>query len=409
VACLLPRNIASADVFSSLLPSISQAVSSILSQWYAYGTLALAVYWWLSVKPPVYLVDFEVYRPPEEWKVSQGQIVNILEKIGAFTPESLTFMERMLERSGTGQETHWPAPTVRLIKPELGPKDGEGNAIPFEGPDTSIQAAREVAEQVMFSSMEGLIARTGLRPKDIDFLVINCSLFCPTPSLCSSVSKRFGLRPDVRTYNLGGMGCSAGLISIDLAKQLLQNKANSIAVVISFEDITQQLYIGNQRSMLLQNTLFRVGGAAVMLSNKPMDGFRAKYKLLHTVRIQDTTEMAHRCVYQCQDTTGNRGIELSKDLMTVAAKTLRDNLTVLGPHVLPVREQAKVLISMARRKLTTVANAWADKAGVKHLPFAPSDTGRYPKHSVYIPDFKKGIHHFCIHAGTCTHAPTLVR
>jgi len=44
----------------------------------------------------------------------------------------------------------------------------------------------------------------------------------------------------------------------------------------------------------VQNTLFRVGGSAVLLSNKPMDGFRAKYKLLHTVRTQDTSEASHR-------------------------------------------------------------------------------------------------------------------
>lgn len=45
-----------------------------------------------------------------------------------------------------------------------------------------------------------------------------CSLFSPTPSLCSMVSHKFSMRSDARTYNLSGMGCSAGIISIDLAK-----------------------------------------------------------------------------------------------------------------------------------------------------------------------------------------------
>lgn len=44
------------------------------------------------------------------------------------------------------------------------------------------------------------------------------SLFSPTPSLCSMVSHKFGMRSDARTYNLSGMGCSAGVISLDLAK-----------------------------------------------------------------------------------------------------------------------------------------------------------------------------------------------
>lgn len=50
----------------------------------------------------------------------------------------------------------------------------------------------------------------------------------------------------------------------------------------------QNLYLGNERSMLLQNTLFRVGGAAIALSSHISHGFNAKYKLLHTVRTQNT-------------------------------------------------------------------------------------------------------------------------
>ena len=62
--------------------------------------------------------------------------------------------------------------------------------------------------------MDELIATTGLVPsRDVDFLVINCSLFCPTPSLCASVARKYKLKSTVRTYSLHGMGCSASLIS----------------------------------------------------------------------------------------------------------------------------------------------------------------------------------------------------
>lgn len=52
--------------------------------------------------------------------------------------------------------------------------------------------------------------------------MVNCSVFCPTPSLSAMVVNRFGLRADTITYNLGGMGCSAGLLSVSLARELLQ-------------------------------------------------------------------------------------------------------------------------------------------------------------------------------------------
>lgn len=53
-----------------------------------------------------------------------------------------------------------------------------------------------------------------------------------------------------------------------------------------------------------------------------MDAFRAKYKLLHTVRVQDTSEAAFRCVYQTEDAEGVRGVELSKEITSVAGGCL---------------------------------------------------------------------------------------
>lgn len=77
------------------------------------------------------------------------------------------------------------------------------------------------------------------------------------------------MRGDIQSFNLGGMGCSASLISIDLAKQLLQKRSRGgLALVVSTETITPNLYHGNERGFLLQNTLFRCGGAAMVLSNR---------------------------------------------------------------------------------------------------------------------------------------------
>lgn len=138
----------------------------------------------------------------------------------------------------------------------------------------------------------------------------------------------------------------------------------------------------------------------MLLSNKPIDGFRARYKLLHTVRVQDTSPAATRAVWQCEDETGVRGVDLSRDLVPVAGKLLRDNLTVLGPRILPIREQARVVLSVLARRAVAAVNAAADAAKLGRLPFAAAGgDGRYAKPPVYVPDFKKAVSHFCIHAG----------
>jgi hypothetical protein len=44
-------------------------------------------------------------------------------------------------------------------------------------------------------------------------------------------------------------------------------------------------YLGCDRSMLIPNTLFRIGGAAIVLTNKASLRSQCKYELQHVVRI----------------------------------------------------------------------------------------------------------------------------
>lgn len=59
----------------------------------------------------------------------------------------------------------------------------------------------------------------------MDILITNCSIFCPTPSLASMLINKFKFRRDVQSYNLGGMGCSIGVIAIGLVRDMLQVRA----------------------------------------------------------------------------------------------------------------------------------------------------------------------------------------
>lgn len=95
----------------------------------------------------------------------------------------------------------------------------------------------------MFGALDNLFASTGVKPKDIGILVVNCSLFNPTPSLSAMIINKYKLRGNIKSYNLGGMGCSAGVISVDLARQLLQVHRATYAVVVSTENITLNWYV----------------------------------------------------------------------------------------------------------------------------------------------------------------------
>lgn len=334
--------------------------------WKTMAILSIVLWYLTHKEKPVYLLDFATFEPPDSWKLSAEQILDIMRRQGCFTSDSIDFLSRMLTQSGCGPSTAWPPGTVQCL---------EGKEA-----DRSAEAARKESETVMFTIVSDLLKKTNTDPKSIDILVINCSLFSPTPSLCSMVINHFGLRSDVSSYNLSGMGCSAGVISIELVKNMLASKPNSVALVISTENLTQNLYLGNERGFLLQNTLFRCGGAAILLSNKWTDAFRAKMKLLHCVRTQYVSDDSFGCVYETEDDLHLRGVRLSKDIVKVAGRAMEKNFTTLGPYVLPVSEQIKTGFWMLVR-------------------FVWKKIGLTTKINPYIPDFKRGIDHFCIHAG----------
>lgn len=74
----------------------------------------------------------------------------------------------------------------------------------------------------------------------VDILIVNCSLFNPTPSLSAMIVNYFKFKSNVVTYNLSGMGCSAGVIAISLARELLQVRTRH-----SIEDLPLVPFVGS--------------------------------------------------------------------------------------------------------------------------------------------------------------------
>ncbi|KAB1213974.1 putative 3-ketoacyl-CoA synthase 20 [Morella rubra] len=236
----------------------------------------------------------------------------------------------------------------------------------------------EEAATVMFSAVKDLLEKTNTNPKVIDILISNGSIFCPTPSLSAMVVNKFRMRSNIKSFHLSGMGCSAGIIAVSLAKDLLRVHRNSLALIVSTEALNQQWYTGKNPSMLLTNCLFRMGGAAVLLSSREQDKSRAKYELQHLVRTTKAQDgLSHSCVYQDVDSENNTGISISKGILNVAGDALKTNIAALGPLVLPISEQMKYGFSIIGQKVR-----W-DKRRTR----------------IYIPKFRKAFDHFCIHAG----------
>lgn len=167
-------------------------------------TVLAGTVYFMSRPRPVYLVDFACYRPPFTNRVPFSTFIEHARLLPEFDAKSLEFQRRILERSGLGEETSFP-PALHYIPPHV-----------------TMEASREEARVVIFSAIDQVLEKTRVKAKDIDILVVNCSLFSPTPSLSAMIVNKYKMRSNVRSFNLSGMGCSAGVISLDLARDLLQ-------------------------------------------------------------------------------------------------------------------------------------------------------------------------------------------
>ncbi|XP_047313564.1 3-ketoacyl-CoA synthase 10-like [Impatiens glandulifera] len=327
----------------------------------------LSVYF-MSRPRSIYLIDFACYKPHDDLKVTKDEFIELARKSGKFDEESLEFQKRILWSSGIGDETYVP------------------KSISSPNNITTMREGRSEASEVMFGALNELFEKTRVNPKDIGILVVNCSIFNPTPSLSAMIINHYKMRGNILSFNLGGMGCSAGIISLDLARDMLQANPNNYAVIVSTEMVGYNWYPGRDRSMLIPNCYFRMGCSAVLLSNRRRDYPRAKYRLEHIVRThKGADDRAFRSVYQEEDEQRFKGLKVSKDLIEIGGDALKTNITTLGPLVLPFSEQIIFFATLVWRHL-----------------FGSTTSGSKNNKKPYIPDYKLAFEHFCVHASSKT-------
>ncbi|PSS36350.1 3-ketoacyl-CoA synthase [Actinidia chinensis var. chinensis] len=330
------------------------------------GLLALILYVYLDLMPrSTYLVDFACYRPPTELKspidfntaqISKEEYIDLARKSGKFNEAAIKFQQRVLKNSGIGDETYLPRIVFR------------------PGYKINLKDGREEAAMLLFGAVDTILAATKIPIKDIKILIVNCGILNTTPSLSAMLINHYKLRHDVQSFNLGGMGCAAGIVAIDLARDLLNVYKGSYALVVSTEVVSFSWYSGNELDMLLPNCFFRMGAAAVLLSNRLLDRWRAKYQLKQLVRThKGMDDKSFKSIQLKEDGERKQGLSVSKDVMEVGGNALKTNITTLGPLVLPVSEQFHFFTS---------------------LLFKTNSNNHKPS----IPNYKLAFEHVCIQA-----------
>ncbi|KAM0842541.1 hypothetical protein ACQ4PT_058299 [Festuca glaucescens] len=308
------------------------------------------------------LVDFSCLKPPRRLRLPVAGLIEHFNLIGCFDGGSIEFMANAIQSSGMGNETYFP-PALHYLPPA----------------STHAHAVQE-AHMLFFPALDDLFAKTRVPPSAVGALVVNCSGFCPAPSLTAIIANRYWMRADVKTFNLSGMGCSAGSVGVDVAAGVLRAHSMSYAVVVSAEILTVGWYFGKDHGKLLLNCNFRTGCSAVLVTNNM--AAPVKYRLVNMTRTNTTaTDRSYRAGYREEDDEGITGFTLGHGVGRMVSELLRAHLVKLSLSILPWREKARytaaLLVSMRRRGQDKLAGS--------------SGSGAAP-----MPDFRAAADHFCL-------------
>lgn len=305
------------------------------------------------------MLHYECFKPPEDRKLSTETCASIVFQNKRLGIEEFRYLLKTVVSSGIGESTYSPKNVV------------EGR----ESCPTLTDSLGEM-DEIIFDTLDKLFDKSGVSPSEIDILVVNVSLLATVPSLTSRVVNRYKMRDNVKAYNVTGMGCSASIIAIDIVQHLFKVHKNVNAIVVSTESMGTNWYTGKDRSFMLSNCLFRTGGCSMLFTNNRHLKHRALIKLNCLLRTHlGSDDEAYKCCYQKEDADGYPGFCLTKHLPKAAAQAFTENLKVLVPRILPLRELIRYLI---------VSRTW-NKSDLEKVGVGLN--------------FKTGIQHFCIHPG----------
>ncbi len=137
------------------------------------------------------------------------------------------------------------------------------------------------ARNALFEQAAAPLVREALQTFDadalrrVDLLITASCTHASSPGLERPVMAAVPLRPAIDRWNLGFMGCSAGLAALRLVQRTCQDPGGALIVACELSSLHFQYT--DQIDQLTANVLFADGAAAVLLSPRP-----ARLRLLDT-------------------------------------------------------------------------------------------------------------------------------
>jgi len=108
-------------------------------------------------------------------------------------------------------------------------------------------------------------------PHEVGGLVVNTCTGYLCPGLTSYLAEDLDLGRDLRTLDIAGMGCGGALPNLEAAAGLLALNGQRPVLSIAVEICSATLFMGTDPALVVSNSIFGDGAAAVVLQNGGRD------------------------------------------------------------------------------------------------------------------------------------------
>ena len=191
-----------------------------------------------------------VFTQPQCWEIVQRSAVRERLK-----KRSMLILQTILKGDHGIATRHFAAPNIEGVF-DLN-SDQLNAAFRTEGPKLAARA------------LTGALEKSGIKPGELDALLICTCTGYLCPGLTSYVAELLGLRPNVFLQDLVGLGCGAAIPTLRAANDIVRSQPNATVACIALEVCSAAFYLDDDPGVLISACLFSDGAAATIWRSTP--------------------------------------------------------------------------------------------------------------------------------------------
>jgi len=125
------------------------------------------------------------------------------------------------------------------------------------------------SRRIAAEAARAALHRAGLKPADVEGLIVNTCTGYLCPGLSSYLVEDLGLPAFTSVLDLMGMGCGGAIPNLEAACRMIQSGAKKTILCLSVEICSATFFLGPDPDLIVSNSIFADGASAAVLQAEP--------------------------------------------------------------------------------------------------------------------------------------------